>query len=82
MSCLQLGNSFSKDKDMQLKGKLIEFCSCDSSELCIQPSADTHRGNWRTLTKTDEKPISQQPICFSIMLILWTQSNLGVFNQQ
>jgi len=53
-----------RTNDTQLKRKLIEFCccGCDSSEQCIQPSADTHSGNRRTLTKTDERTISQQPI--------------------
>lgn len=39
---------------MQLKGKLIEFCKgcCDSSEVCIELSADTCGGNQRTLTET------------------------------
>lgn len=47
---------------MQLTGKLIEFGCRDSSELRIQLSAGMCSGNQRTLTKTEERTISQQPI--------------------
>lgn len=53
---------------MQLKGKLIECCCYDSSKLFIQLSAEICSGNQRTLTETDERSISQQPMClFSVV---------------
>lgn len=62
---------------MHVKEKLIEFCCCEISELCFHIHIYMVE-----ITKTDERTIRLQPICFSIMLILRTRSNLGVFNQQ